>query len=75
MRLAEKSKAKLVIISDQGEALTLAQTPLKLPAGVSEWMSPLVSIVPGQLFACYLKRAKGYHAEQPRCLRKITITR
>lgn len=74
-RLAEKSGAELVIISDRDEALTLAQTPLKLPESVSEWMSPLVSIVPGQLFAYYLRRAKGYKAEHPRGLRKITLTR
>jgi glucosamine--fructose-6-phosphate aminotransferase (isomerizing) len=73
-RLAEKSEAELVIISDQGEALTLAQTPLKLPEGVSEWMSPLVSIVPGQLFAYYLGHTKGYDAEHPRGLRKVTLT-
>jgi len=74
-RLAEKSGAELVIISDRDEALTLAQTPLKLPESVAEWMSPLVSIVPGQLFAYYLGYAKGYDADHPRGLRKITLTR
>jgi len=48
---------------------------LRLPAGMPEWLSPLVSIVPAQLYCYHLTRAKGYDPEAPRHLRKVTLTR
>lgn len=74
-RLKQEQAAELVVISDQEEALTLAQTPLRLPPGVPEWLSPLVAIVPAQLFAYSLTRVKGYDTEAPRSIRKVTETR
>lgn len=74
-RLKQEQAAELVVISDQEEALTLAQTPLRLPPGVPEWLSPLVAIVPAQLFAYSLTRVKGYDTETPRSIRKVTETR
>ena len=73
--LRHKHDAELVVISDDDRALELAQSPLRLPAGVSEWLTPLVSIVPAQLFACHLTLAKGYDTDQPRGLDKVTRTR
>lgn len=74
-QLRQSQQAELVVISDQAEALQLAQSPMALPAGIPEWLSPLVTIVPGQLFAHALTRAKGYSTEAPRSLRKVTETR
>ncbi|MDI6770514.1 MAG: SIS domain-containing protein [Anaerolineales bacterium] len=73
--LRHKHDAELVVISDDDRALDLAQSPLRLPAGVPEWLTPLVSIVPAQLFACHLTLAKGYDTDQPRGLDKVTRTR
>ena len=67
--------AELVIISNDKRALSLAQLPLTIPADVPEWLSPLVGIVPAQLFAYHLTVAKGFDAERPRGLRKVTETR
>jgi glucosamine--fructose-6-phosphate aminotransferase (isomerizing) len=67
--------AELVIISNDNRALSLAQLPLTIPADVPEWLSPLVGIVPAQLFAYHLTVAKGFDAERPRGLRKVTETR
>jgi glucosamine--fructose-6-phosphate aminotransferase (isomerizing) len=67
-------EAEVVAVSDQQEILDLAQTAFRLPAGVPEWLSPLVSVVPGQLFAAALTRAKGYDLDRPRGLRKVTET-
>jgi glucosamine--fructose-6-phosphate aminotransferase (isomerizing) len=72
--LKEESKAELVIISDDDEVLQLANTPLRLPDGIPEWVSPLVCIVPGQLFSYHLTRVKGWDTEQPRGLLKVTRT-
>jgi len=47
---------------------------IRLP-GVPEWLSPLVAIVPAQLFAYHLARARGLDAEHPRHLAKVTLTR
>ncbi|OQY18613.1 MAG: glucosamine--fructose-6-phosphate aminotransferase [Chloroflexi bacterium] len=73
-RLADKNQAELLVISDQGEALALGRTSLRLPGNVPEWLSPLVSIVPAQLFCYHLTRAKGYNTEAPRGLSKVTLT-
>jgi glucosamine--fructose-6-phosphate aminotransferase (isomerizing) len=42
---------------------------------VREWLSPVTAVVPGQLFALHLARARGLDPDQPRGLRKITETR
>ena len=73
-KLRHEQSAELVVISDEKRALSLAQSPVLLPSGIPEWLSPLVSIVPGQLFAGHLTRAKGYDPEQPRTLGKVTET-
>ncbi len=67
-------EAELVVISAQEEALKLAQTPLRVPAGIPEWLSPLVTVVPGQLFALGLTLARGLDPDHPRGLRKVTMT-
>jgi glucosamine--fructose-6-phosphate aminotransferase (isomerizing) len=73
-RLRDDYKAKLVIISDSDQALSLGAEKLRLPPGLSEWLTPIVSIVPAQLFCYHLTRAKGYDTENPRMLHKITLT-
>jgi len=73
-RLVNEHQAELLVISNEPEALELAQTPLALPADLPEWLSPLVSIVPAQLFCFHLTRAMGYDTEAPRQLSKITRT-
>lgn len=67
--------AELVVISERAEVLALAQTALPLPEAVPEWLSPVVAVVPGQLFAAALTRAKGYDLDRPRGLQKVTRTR
>ena len=74
-RLREDISAELVVISNDRRALALAQMPLTIPADVPEWLSPLVSILPAQLFAYHLTIAKGYSTEQPRSIRKVTETK
>ena len=64
----------LVALSDEEEALTLAHTPLRIPGGVPEWLSPIVGIVPAQLFCYHLARAMGRDTEAPRGLTKVTRT-
>ena len=67
-------QAELVVISDRLEALELASTPLPLPVGIPEWLSPIPAIVPAQLFTHALTRARGLNTEAPRSIRKVTET-
>ncbi|MFO7320108.1 MAG: SIS domain-containing protein [Chloroflexota bacterium] len=66
--------AELIVASGIDRALADAQTPLPLPTGIPEWLSPLVAVIPGQLFALGLTVAKGYEPDAPRGLRKVTLT-
>jgi len=74
-RLREQISAELVVISNDKKALSLAQVPLRIPAETPEWLSPMVSILPAQLFAYHLTLAKGFNTEQPRSIRKVTETK
>ena len=67
--------AELVVISNDKRALSLAQVPLSIPAEVPEWLSPLVTILPAQLFAYHLTLAKGFDTEKPRTIHKVTRTK
>ena len=73
-RLRRQKDAELVVISDDAEVLSLAQSPIMLPPHIPEWLSPLVGIVPAQLFACHLTKVKGYDTETPRSITKVTET-
>ena len=73
-RLRKQKNAELVVISDDEDALALAQSPVRLPPQIPEWLTPLVSIIPAQLFACHLTSVKGYDTETPRSITKVTET-
>ena len=74
-RLRQGRSVELVVISDQEEAMGLAQTSLSLPPDIPEWLSPLVSIVPAQLFCYHLALAKGLDTESSQGIHKVTETR
>jgi len=73
-RLRDDLDAELMVVSDRREALALARWPVALPEGTPEWLGPIVSIVPGQLHAMHLTRARGLDPELPRNLLKVTRT-
>jgi len=67
--------AELVVISNSDEARELANVHFAIPVEVPELLSPVVSIVPAQLFSYYLTLAKGYDPDKPGTLSKVTETR
>jgi glucosamine--fructose-6-phosphate aminotransferase (isomerizing) len=73
-RLRREKDGELVVISDDTNVLALAQSPIQLPPHIPEWLTPLVSILPAQLFACHLTEVKGYDPEKPRSITKVTET-
>jgi glutamine---fructose-6-phosphate transaminase (isomerizing) len=66
--------AEVVAISDTPAVLERARVALRLPLTVSEWASPLLSIVPGQLFAMHLAHTRDYDVDRPRGITKVTET-
>ena len=74
MLTLDERHAELVAISDDPTVLERARVALPLPSGVPEWLSPLVAIVPGQLFAVALARTRGLDPDRPRGLSKVTET-
>jgi glucosamine--fructose-6-phosphate aminotransferase (isomerizing) len=74
-RIRSAFDVDLVVMSDRDDALELASAPIRLPAGLPDWLMPIVSIVPAQLFAYQLAIAKGLDPDEPRHIRKVTLTR
>lgn len=77
LQLAQDLKAQgaeLIIASDDAAAQSLATTVLPIPSAVPEWLSPMAAIVPGQVLAMNLARAKGIDPDRPRGLQKVTRT-
>ena len=73
-RLGGELEARLLIVSDSLELRDKGTWSLPLPADVPEWLMPIVSIVPGQLHARHVTIVKGGDPEQPRSIRKVTLT-
>lgn len=74
-KLKEEHEVELLTLSDQPEALAMADSAFALPDGVPEWLSPLIAILPAQLFCYYLTLAKRLSTESPRGLLKVTKTK
>src|SRR6266480_973003 len=70
----KRREAELLVISESEQALSLARTALPIYPGVPEWLTPLITIIPGQLFALNLALTKGLNPDVPRGLHKVTRT-
>lgn len=66
--------ADSIVLSDSAALRALGRQSIQLPAGLPEWLRPIVSIIPAQLFAYHLTLARGLDPEAPRHLRKVTRT-
>lgn len=75
MGTLQERGAEIIAISDDAATLALARTPLKLPVASPEWISPIISIIPGQLFAMHLAHTRDFNVDRPRAIRKVTETR
>jgi glucosamine--fructose-6-phosphate aminotransferase (isomerizing) len=75
IKTISRREGEILAISDDPDTLELAHIPLALPARVPEWISPITTIVPGQIFAMHLAGIRNYDPDQPRGLHKVTKTR
>jgi glutamine---fructose-6-phosphate transaminase (isomerizing) len=66
--------AETFVVTDSEAEFAGAAAVLRLPAGVPEALSPLVAVLPGQLFALRLSLARGMDPDRPRGLDKVTRT-
>lgn len=66
--------AEVLVISDNQEILQSARIPLWIPVTVPEWLSPITSIIPGQLLAMNLANTRDFNVDQPRLIHKVTET-
>jgi len=67
--------ATIVASGDAANEIEGAQYVLPVPEPTLPILSPLLSVVPGQLFAAALARAKGHDPDRPRGLSKVTLAR
>jgi glucosamine--fructose-6-phosphate aminotransferase (isomerizing) len=67
--------ATLVASGNAAEALADAAYVLPVPKPPSPLLAPLLSVVPGQLFAWALAQAKGLDPDHPAGLSKVTLAR
>jgi len=70
----QRRGSELIVISDSEQALSLARTAFPISPGVPEWLSPLTTIIPGQLFVLHLALTIGLNPDIPRGLHKVTRT-
>ena len=67
--------AELLLISDDLDLMTIAHLAMPIPAGLPEWLTPIIAVLPGQIFAMSLAKVKGLDPDKPVGLKKVTETR
>lgn len=67
--------SEVIAISDDAVFLGEADTALPLVEGVPEWLTPLLTAVPGQVAAVRLATLRNADVDSPAGLTKITLTR
>lgn len=70
----ENLGAELIIISNHQDLLKHSRLAFSIPQELPEWISPIVTVIPGQLIARQLTIEKGLDTDHPEGLSKITET-
>jgi len=73
-RLRDQYRVDLVVISDDAEVRAIGASGIAIPSGIAEWLTPIVSVLPAQLFAYHTTVGRGLDAENPRWISKVTLT-
>jgi glutamine---fructose-6-phosphate transaminase (isomerizing) len=72
---AREAGATVIASGSAAEAVVGAAYSLPVPTPPSALLTPLLSVIPGQLFAWALARTKGLDPDEPRGLSKVTLAR
>jgi len=73
-RLKREHGARILALSADAGARRIDEG-LAVPSGMEPWLSPIVEILPAQLYTYYLTIARGLDPERPRTIQKVTRTR
>ncbi len=73
LNLMQGREAECILISNDRTGADKAHQFIILP-DVVEWLTPIVAVIPGQVFAMSLAQARGLPLDQPRHLQKVTKT-
>ena len=74
-RLVRDHGVRVLLLSDDASASGAATWALRAPSGLPDWLAPIPAIVPAQLHAFHLARARGLDPDAPRSISKVTLTR
>jgi glutamine---fructose-6-phosphate transaminase (isomerizing) len=66
--------AEVIAISDDDDFLASAETAIPLVSQLEEWLTPLLTVIPGQVAAVRLATLRGADVDSPAGLTKITLT-
>ena len=69
----EELGAESLVISNNSDLLTRGTQAMTIPS-TPEWLSPILAVMPGQVFAMRQALARGYDPDKPRGLSKVTVT-
>jgi glucosamine--fructose-6-phosphate aminotransferase (isomerizing) len=72
---AREAGATIIASGSAADAVLGAAYTLPVPDPPTPLLSPLLSVIPGQLFAWALARTKGLDPDEPRGLSKVTLAR
>ncbi|HEY2655827.1 MAG TPA: SIS domain-containing protein [Solirubrobacteraceae bacterium] len=70
---ANAAGGAVIVTGSAADAIGGAWISIPLPQTPVPWLGPLLSIVPGQLFAAALAGARGLDPDRPRGLAKVTV--
>ena len=70
----KQTGADLSVFSNDDKLLSLSEAPVKLPDKMPDWLAPVITTIPGQLLGLHLCLEKGYDPDNPRGLKKVTLT-
>lgn len=66
--------ADCLSITNDDRITALSSISIAMPKEIDEFLSPIPFIIPAQLFAAHLSKAKGLDPDAPRSLSKVTKT-
>jgi glucosamine--fructose-6-phosphate aminotransferase (isomerizing) len=66
--------ARVVLIGDMENGAQAGDSKIPVALGEPEWLTPIAAVIPGQLLALHLARARGLDPDAPRHIRKVTLT-
>ena len=72
-RVRDVLHAEVIVISGRSDVAPF--DPIVTASPLPAWLGPIASIVPGQLIAYHVARARGLDTERPRSISKVTLTR